>query len=142
MRAAREADQVIIRTIVREGRINPFGLRWQQFVIAELSSGEIVGLGQLKPRRAGVVELASIAVRPTYQGQGIAQLIIEHLCEQAKRPLWLMCANRLTPFYNRFGFVEVVLLSELPPYYRRIMRISSLFSFFSESRLAIMVRRE
>ena len=142
LRAAVAADQASIRSLIYEGRINPFGLHWPNFVVATDENSDVIGVGQLKPHRGGLVELASIAVRPAYRGQRVAERLITHLLAQAPRPVWLMCAQRLTPFYARFGFVEVVSPSHMPTYYRRIKRVSLLVSYFSASGLAIMVKRE
>ena len=141
LRPATKHDQKTIRTLVYEGQINPFGLRWQNFVLAIVDSGEVVGVGQLKPHRGGVIELASIAVRPAYQGQGVAHQIIEHLLAQADQPVWLMCADRLTSFYEPFGFVQVTDLAAMPVYYRRVRRGMQLLNLFVNGRLAIMVNK-
>ncbi|MFN8425135.1 MAG: GNAT family N-acetyltransferase [Anaerolineales bacterium] len=49
------------------------------------------------------LELASIAVRPEYQGQGIAALVIEYLLKDSPRPLYLTCVSRMGAFYQKFG---------------------------------------
>lgn len=142
LRAADAADQSAIRRLVRAAGINPMGLDWRRFVVAVAPDGVIIGTGQLKPHDA-VIELASIAVIPAYQGQGYARLIIERLLSQAPPEVWLMCEGRLTTLYERFGFREVVVAAEMPPYFQRMRRLVTLFSQLSrsEARLAVMVRR-
>lgn len=140
LRPAKTADLPTIRAIIKEGQINPFGVRWENFIVAVLDSKAIVGVGQLKPLRGGIIELASIAVRPAYQGQGIARQIITHLLAQTTLPVWLMCATRLTAFYQQFGFAVADNLPKMPTYYRRIMRITAIVGYFSEANLTIMVK--
>lgn len=142
LRSAESADQPAIRRLVRAGGINPFGLYWQHFVVAVTPDGHIIGTAQLKPHH-GLVELASIAVAPAWQGQGIARRLIEHLLHDAPDPLWLMCEARLVPLYTRFGFHTVTDPRRLPRYFRRMQRLIALFARLtrSDARLAVMVRR-
>lgn len=122
LRAATAADQPTIEAIIKEAGINPLGLKWARFVLAE-DQGKVVGTGQIKPHGDGSRELASIAVLPAYQKQGVARLIIEHLLTQESGTIYLMCQSRLRPFYEKFGF-HVVPLNEMPPYFRRIKRMA------------------
>ena len=47
VRAATAEDQQQITRIVRAARINPFGLHWPRFIVAEMD-GQLVGAGQIK----------------------------------------------------------------------------------------------
>src|ERR1043165_2408750 len=78
VRPATVADQPAIRRIVRQARINPTGLAWPRFVVAE-AEGQVGGTGQVKPHRDGSRELASIATVPEMQRRGVARQIIEAL---------------------------------------------------------------
>ena len=140
LRSATIADQSRIRELVKEGNINPLGLKWQRFVLAQNEAGQVIGCGQLKPHGKHAIELASIAVTHTYRKRGIARQIIEHLMTQHPPPLWLMCDARLVPFYNQFGFERVSNPRQMPPYFRRIARLVNFFGRFATlgGELAIM----
>lgn len=99
------------------------GLDWRRFVVAANDRDEMIGCGQLKPHGADILELASLAVYPQYRGQGVARAIVEHLIDISPRPLYLMCASPLGPFYEKFGFREVP-YEEMPRYFRRISRLA------------------
>ncbi len=101
-------------------------LDWHRFVIAE-DGDEIVGMGQIKPHGDGSRELASIAVIPERRGQGIARKIIEHLLAQESDAVYLTCRSQLQSFYTRFGFRRIQ-VDEMPPYFRRMIRLTNLFS--------------
>jgi N-acetylglutamate synthase-like GNAT family acetyltransferase len=116
VRAATAADQPVIRRIVRQARINPTGLAWPRFVVAE-ADGQVVGTGQVKPHRDGSRELASIATVPLMQHRGVAREIIEALLAREQGALYLVCRAELVPFYERFGF-RVAARRELPAMFR------------------------
>ena len=141
LRSAEKADQPAIKALIHEGGINPFGIHWQNFIVAVDANGQLIGCGQLKPHRH-TVELASIAVTPHAQGQGIARQIIEQLLTRAPNPTWLMCQAPLTTFYTKFGFVEVSERSQMPAYFRLLHWGVGIFGRISASQqLAIMVWR-
>lgn len=122
MRPAMASDQSSIRSMIRRARINPMGLDWRRFVVVE-AGGVIVACGQVKLHGDGSRELASLAVVESWQGRGLARVIIEHLQRQAGPPLWLTCRQGLVSLYRRFGFREVTHAGELTPYFRRLMRL-------------------
>jgi N-acetylglutamate synthase-like GNAT family acetyltransferase len=133
-------DQVTIRRLVREANINPMGLDWPRFVVAE-EGGAIVGVGQVKPHRDESRELASLAVVPALQGQGIGRAIIETLL--AREPgvvLYLTCRRELEGFYERFGF-RTLARAEYPPYFGRMVPLINLAMRLSGIRILVM-RRE
>src|SRR4051812_37601455 len=103
IRPAVAADQAAIKRIIHEAEINPNHLDWPRFVVAEVG-GKVVGVGQVKPHKDGSRELASIAVIPDYQRQGIASRIINTLLAREHEPLYLMCEVKNETFYERFGF--------------------------------------
>jgi N-acetylglutamate synthase-like GNAT family acetyltransferase len=118
IRPATEVDQAEISRIVRSSNINPFGLRWPRFLVAE-ERGRIIGTGQVKQHGDGSRELASIAVIPEYRGRGIATAVVNALLARESDVLYLTCRRQMEPFYNRFGFVAVG-RDEMSPYFRRI----------------------
>lgn len=122
LRDATAGDQASIRRIVRAAQINPTGLEWPRFIVAE-DGGAIVGVGQVKPHSDGTRELASIAVIPARQGQGIGSAIIKELLRrQAGTTLHLSCRSRLQGYYERFGFKRVE-VRDYPPYFARVLPI-------------------
>lgn len=121
IRAAEPGDQVAIWRLIYEGRINPMGLHWPNFLVAQASDGRIVGCGQIKAHKDGSRELASIAVTAAYRGNGLAAAIIRELLRREQGTLYLYCAPRLRTFYPRFGFAEVD-VADLPSLLRRTLR--------------------
>ncbi|MBI3763052.1 MAG: GNAT family N-acetyltransferase [Chloroflexi bacterium] len=140
LRPATESDQPIIVFIVNEGRINPRGLGWPNFIVAE-SEGKVVGVGQVKQHGDGSRELASIAVRPPFKRQGIGNAICRTLIERESSTLYLMCRGQLESYYTRFGFRKIG-PDEMPPYFRRIHRLVSTANVvaFGNIKFAIMKR--
>ena len=146
LRLATAVDQPRIRALIREGRINPFGLKWQRFIVAVADeSGEVIGCGQIKPINAEVWELASVAVTRPWRQSGVARAIIQELQKQhqqaSQHPLWLMCESRLVPFYTPFGFQERHDYQKMPRHFSRAKRLVSGFMHLlrQKSYLAVMV---
>lgn len=108
LRAATATDQTAIREMIRAAQLNPMRLHWSAFIVAvEALSGRIVGVGQVRPHRDGSRELASIAVTPDRQGQGIGGAVIEALLAREPGNLYLYTRCPLTGYYERFGFVVI-----------------------------------
>ena len=125
LRPALEEDFPAIRTLILETGINPTGLDWKRFIVAETADGQFAGCGQLKPHGDGSLELASIAVNAAYRGRGVARLIIEKLLDDAPRPLYLTCKSGLGSFYERFGFRGIG-YDDMPRYFQRISKLAGL----------------
>jgi N-acetylglutamate synthase-like GNAT family acetyltransferase len=53
LRPATEEDIKTIRQLVRIGQINPTGLKWQRFIVAETPEGQVIGCGQIKSHSDG-----------------------------------------------------------------------------------------
>lgn len=112
IREAVAADQATVRRIVRAAWLNPTGLYWRRFLVAD--EGErIVGTVQLKPHSDGSLELASLAVVPERQSQGIGAALVAAAQARAGRELYLTCRSSLESYYQRFGFRRVA-PAELP----------------------------
>ena len=142
LRLAKEADRTAIHRLIRQVGINPTGLDWQRFTVAVDDRDRVVGCGQIKNHRAGVRELASLAVAPGWRGRGMAGAIILELMHEAGPPLWLMCRSSLVSLYAKFGFEEVGPDEDQPGYFRRIRTLASAFLFVSGGEyLAIMTWR-
>ena len=84
-----------------------------------------------------MIELASIAVEPSHQHQGIARLIIEHLIAQGPRPLYLTCRSRLGSFYEKWGFRSIE-PAEMPAYFRRLSRLVNAMAAFMNDKMLVM----
>ena len=142
VRPAREQDSDRIHQLVRAEKLNPTGLDWRRFLVAEDRQGRVVGCGQIKPHRDGSLEMASIVVEEDLRGEGLGRLLIERLIDGIHQPLWLMCRSSLVPLYEQFGFEEVDANAEQPAYFRRVRRLASVYHFLKGTGeyLAIMCR--
>jgi N-acetylglutamate synthase-like GNAT family acetyltransferase len=139
LRPATQADDAAIKALIRSAQINPMDLDWRRFLLAVTRDGEMVGCGQVKPHSDGTRELASIAVRPAWRGRGVARLIIEQLLAESPRPLYLTCASRLGPFYEKFGF-RAVSESEMTPYFRRLSRLATAFMKMARGQTLLVMK--
>jgi N-acetylglutamate synthase-like GNAT family acetyltransferase len=118
VRPATAADQGAILQMVRAAHLYPFGLHWPRFVVAE-SEGRLIGVGQVRPHFDGSRELASIAVSPGRQGQGVGSLIVSRLLAGERVPIYAMCRPALVGYYARFGFRPIGPRA-MSPYFRLI----------------------
>lgn len=123
LRRATAADQRPIDALIRTVGINPMGLKWPHFVVAD-EAGRIVGAGQVKLHGDGARELASIAVAPDRQGMGIGRAIVATFVSLEPTPFYLYCADHNEGYYMQFGFRALV-PDEMPGSLRRIYRIST-----------------
>ena len=139
IRAAKAEDQATIRRIIRAANLNPMSLDWPNFLIAE-DAGEVVGIGQVKTHRDGSRELASIAVVPARQGQGIGSAIVNALLDRhGGGVLHLTCQGKNEGYYARFGFRRIP-RKELPPYFARLLPIMNVFARLARSEIIVMRR--
>lgn len=138
LRPARHADTPAIYDLVREGRINPTGIDWARFVLAETVKGDVIGCGQLKPHKDGSMELASIVVTEAWRGKGVARAIIEDLISRHDGPLYLMCVSDNGPMYEKFGF-KALEEDQMPKYFRRVSRLASFIEPLRKEGLKLLV---
>ena len=141
LRPATANDFSRIRGLIRSVKINPMGLDWQRFILAVTPQDELIGCGQVKPHGDGTLELSSIAVIPERRGQGIARSIIEQLLAQYPGELYLTCRSGLGPLYEKFGFTPVE-PSEMPPYFRRLLKAMAAFKMFFPSGEYLLVMKK
>ncbi len=113
------AEHQLIRKLILQNNLNPFGLKWESFIVAADEENQFVGCGQIK-RHDDVEELASLVVVEEWQGRGVSKILMDALIERGKRPLWLMCESPLTHYYNKFGFEEVEEPANLPSFFRNV----------------------
>lgn len=109
LRDATAADAPTIRKMVIDERLDPTSLDWRNFMLAE-QDGQIVGIAQVKPL-PGCNEFGSLIVKPTYRGQGIGAQLLAALEARAGFPLYLTCYIKMEPYYERFGFRRIPILS-------------------------------
>ena len=140
LRTANASDFPAIKNLVHTARINPLGLKWPRFVIAENDLGEIIGCAQIKSHRDGSHELASLVVDANYRGQGIARSLVTHLTGNHEGALYLTCGSSLDKFYEKFGF-ESINEHQMPPYFRRINRLVSLIGILYKGDETMLVMR-
>jgi N-acetylglutamate synthase-like GNAT family acetyltransferase len=130
LRPATLEDSPAIERLIHLVQINPMGLDWHRFVLAIDGSGRMLGCGQLKPHRGGIIELASIAVAPSERHKGVASAVIEYLISRAPRPLYLTCLSSMGSFYEKWGFRRLK-IKEMPGYFRRLVHLVSLMPGWS-----------
>lgn len=105
IRPAEAADQPLIVAWVKREGLDVTTLKWQHFLLAR--DGEtIVGMGQIK-ELPGCRELGSLIVAREYRRQGVARQLIAALEAKSGLPLYLMCRDRLEPFYQQFGYASI-----------------------------------
>ena len=139
-RAATEEDAPTIRWLVRIGQINPTGLNWKRFTMAESFEGQVIGCGQIKSHRDGSQELASLAVHPDWRDQGVAGAMIEYLIDAHPGDLYLMCRAKLGPMYEKFGFFSLQ-LEEMPRYFQRILRFLGFLDRLRDDRNRVLIMK-
>ena len=138
IRPATEADQLTIRRLIKEAGINRMSLQWPNFVVAE-DGGAIVGIGQVKTHGDGSRELASIAVIPARQSEGIGAAIINSLLTREQGVVHLTCRSQLQGYYERFGFRRLD-PPEFPRYFRRMIPIINVVARLVGTQILVMQR--
>ncbi|MFZ1769063.1 MAG: GNAT family N-acetyltransferase [Caldilinea sp.] len=103
LRRATAADQPAITALIRQAGLNPLGLDWRRFIVAD-ADGRVVGTGQVKLHGDGAREMASIAVTSERQGAGIGGAIVATIISLTPAPLYLYCADHNERYYLPFGF--------------------------------------
>ena len=140
LRPARKTDDAAIKDLIYSAGINPMGLDWRRFIVAVDAEDRVIATGQIKPHGKEVRELASIAVVPKYQGQGIARAVIEHLLKESPRPLYLTCISSLGPLYEKFGF-QTVPYEDMPRYFQRISKLAGLVFLVANKGESLLVMK-
>jgi amino-acid N-acetyltransferase len=104
LRAATRADaRTILRKVLGAG-LDPTSLDWRRFVLAiDDANGHIVGCAQIK-RHTDCDEFGSLVVNAAQRGQGIGARLVSHLSERAEGALYLVCLQKMQPYYERFCF--------------------------------------
>jgi N-acetylglutamate synthase-like GNAT family acetyltransferase len=139
LRPARESESRQIKDLIHLVGINPMDLDWKRFIVAVNDRERVIGTGQIKPHGKEILELASIAVHPEFQGRGIARAVIEHLLKDSPRPLFLTCLSTMEPLYRKFGFAALS-YEEMPRYYQRLSKLANTMMTFTrrDERMLVM----
>jgi N-acetylglutamate synthase-like GNAT family acetyltransferase len=140
LRPACNSDAKAIKDLIYKVGINPMDLNWRHFIVAVDAENGLVGCGQIKPHGDGSRELASIAVRESDRGRGVARAIIERLLAENPPPLYLTCRSELESLYQRFRF-RTIAFDEMPPYFRRISRLARVFTTLSNGQMRLLVMK-
>jgi len=145
IRHAVEADQATIVSFIRQAKLNPRNLKWQNFLVAE-ENGQFVGIRQVKVYEQGTREVASGFVLPEYRRRGISAQLMKALLARETGPLYTMVNEKRAPYYEQFGFQRVE-ISQLPSDFRKEYRIgrivTSLMSIFRKDKIRIIpLKRE
>lgn len=112
-RKATAQDQSQIRRMIAAVRLDPTSLKWRHFLLAhDTATGALIGCAQIK-RHRDCNEFGSLAVLPAYRKRGVGGRLLRELVQGESGPLYLVCLERMRPYYERFGF-RLTLLSESP----------------------------
>ena len=103
IRQATEDDQDGIVALVKSERLNPIGLRWENFVIA-LDGGDVVGAAQIRNHKDGSRELGSLVVQQSWRGQGLAGSLIETLLAAERGRVFVITRDPLSSYFARWKF--------------------------------------
>jgi len=143
IRPARPEDQDTIVSLIRQAKLNPRNLKWQNFLVAE-DQGKVVGIRQVKVYEQGTREIASGFVLPEYRRQGISAQLMQALLARETGALYTMVNEKRAPYYEQFGFRRVD-VSGLPSDFGKEYRIgrivTTLMSLFREERVRIVPMR-
>ena len=114
LRPALPEDEPVIRALVRLEKLNPTGLRWPTFLVAEMQ-GEIVGAAQMRRHRDGSRELGSLVVGRAHRDRGIAESLISALVTRETGPIHIVTARVRAGRYRRWGFEKVAVAEAAGP---------------------------
>jgi N-acetylglutamate synthase-like GNAT family acetyltransferase len=144
IRPATPADAGAIRGLVNGARLNPRDLDWRRFLVAE-DGGAVVACAQVRVHAGGSRELASVAVAPARQGEGIGRLVSEAaIAREPVRPLYLYTESRTESFWARFAFATID-GGEIPADMRGALRFARvatrIYGLLTRRRIWIVVMR-
>lgn len=106
IRQASADDQDAILALARGERVNPNGLHWPNFVVAE-RDGDLVGAIQIKVHRDGAREVGSLVVARHLRDQGIAARLIDACLSGHTGRLLAVTGRKYANHYARWGFAPI-----------------------------------
>ena len=101
LRRADATDAKAIQQMVYAEPLDPTQLHWSQFWVIE-TDRRLVAIGQLR-RYSGTQELGSLVVAPSWRGQGLGTLLVQHLSGQATAPLYASVWGEVDTILCPFG---------------------------------------
>jgi N-acetylglutamate synthase-like GNAT family acetyltransferase len=143
IRAATSADQASIREKVLGARLNPRGLDWPNFMVAE-EHGRLIGVAQTRKHPDGARELASLVVAPEARGKGVAGGLIEALLAGENGPVCMVLDRPFAGHYRRWGFEQIAPRSapaSVRTNYRIGRVVTGLASLFARRKIRLVVLR-
>src|SRR5688572_3827645 len=106
IRQAVAGDQDAILALARGERVNPNGLHWPNFIVAE-RDGALAGAVQLRRHRDGSRELGTLVVARTQRKQGIAGRLIDALLACNTGRVLMITGRKHAHHYARWGFAPI-----------------------------------
>jgi amino-acid N-acetyltransferase len=106
IRSAQAADGDMIRRTVRQFRLDPSGLDWRRFKLAENDAGELLGMCQVR-QYWDTRELGSLIVLEAHRGQGIGRALVRACLAEQEPPVYLECVDARAPYYRALGFERI-----------------------------------
>jgi N-acetylglutamate synthase-like GNAT family acetyltransferase len=106
VRPAVAADQDAIVALTRGERVNPTGLHWPRFFVAE-RDGALVGAVQMRLHHDGAHELGTLVVAPQARNQGIAAQLINALLSRNRGRVFMVTGRKHAEHYARWGFAPI-----------------------------------
>lgn len=145
LRSATGKDEKNIRDLISQKnikwvKVNPIGITWKRFAIAESMHGEFIGCGKIKRHFDGSQELASIVVVDKYRQIGVAKAIIEYLLSENKRPIYGMCPQNHVSYYSKIGFC-VIKENEYPLYFKLVKNVVRIVCFLLRQKGRLIILR-
>jgi N-acetylglutamate synthase-like GNAT family acetyltransferase len=136
IRQAKRSDRRQIEALLCAEDLDRSGFLLKDFLIAEAANGHFAGCARLKSYH-DCVELSSVAVHPTYRGQGVGRLVVTALLQRrAVRTVYLVCEPKEIPFFSRFGF-HVLPREDVP-----LSLMSKLLAYEAKVGAMVTMRRE
>ena len=140
IRPARPEDQETIVSYIRQAKINPRNLHWENFLVAE-ENGRVVGIRQVRVHAQGTREVGSGFVLPEYRHQGLSARLMNEILSREQGILYLMCRDKWASYYEQFGFRQVA-VEQLPGDFHKEYRIgrfiTSLMSILMKEKVRII----
>lgn len=106
VRPAVAGDQEAILALTRGERVNPNGLHWPRFFVAE-RDGALVGAVQMRLHRDGARELGTLVVAPQARNQGVAAQLINALLSRNRGRVFMVTGHEHAQHYARWGFAPI-----------------------------------
>ncbi|MDQ6739726.1 MAG: GNAT family N-acetyltransferase [Actinomycetota bacterium] len=103
---AQPSDLATIRELLRQAHFDTRGLNAAHFMVVRAPDGWVLGGAQIKPVGWARV-LSSVVLDTAYRRHGLGRVLVAALLASETGQVLLMCAGRLIPYYQAFGF-EVV----------------------------------